>query len=177
MPRKITHDLKLQDAREPFITFLTQTDGLADKRGPLLFQLPPSLSFDGPVVTSFLEMVRGVYDGPIACEPRHATWFSPLVGSLLERYRISRAAADPPPAPEATTPAAWAGIAYFRLHGSPRTYWSRYDENAIAALAATIGKIATAEQVWCVFDNTASGAAIENAWELRERMSVHLASG
>ena len=71
---------------------------------------------------------------------------------------------------DAAGPAGWARVAYFRLHGSPRTYWSRYDENAIAALAATVG-ISTAEQVWCVFDNTASGAAIENAWELRERLS------
>ena len=58
MPRAITHELKLQGAREPFITFLAQTDGLADKRGPLLFQLPPSLSFDNSVVTAFLDMVR-----------------------------------------------------------------------------------------------------------------------
>ena len=64
IPRAITHELKLQDAREPFVTFLAQTDGLADKRGPLLLQLPPSLSFDGPVVTAFLDVVRRVYEGP-----------------------------------------------------------------------------------------------------------------
>ena len=58
------------------------------------------------------------------------------------------------------------GARRLRLHGSPRTYWSRYDENAIAALAANIRRLSTAEHVWCVFDNTASGAAIENAWEL-----------
>ena len=51
MPRTITHELKLQDAREPFVTFLAQTDGLAEKRGPILVQLPPSLSFDASVVT------------------------------------------------------------------------------------------------------------------------------
>jgi uncharacterized protein YecE (DUF72 family) len=170
IPRTITHDLKLQRAREPFIAFLGQTDGLAEKRGPLLLQLPPSLNFDGPVVTRFLNMVRRVYAGPIVCEPRHATWFSPLVASLLERYRISRVAADPPRVPDATTPGGWARVAYFRLHGSPRTYWSRYEKDAIAALASTIGRISTAGQVWCVFDNTASGAAIENAWELRERL-------
>src|SRR6187200_649412 len=49
MPRTITHELKLQDAREPFVAFLVQTDGLAQKRGPILVQLPPSLSFDGAV--------------------------------------------------------------------------------------------------------------------------------
>ena len=170
VPRTITHELKLENAHDPFVTFLAQTDGLADKRGPLLFQLPPSLSFDGPAVTGFLDMVRGVYDGPIVCEPRHATWFSPLVPSLFKRYRVSRVAADPPPVPDGTTPAGWSRVAYFRLHGSPRTYWSRYDENAIAVLAATIGRITTRQEVWCVFDNTASGAAIENAWELRERL-------
>jgi len=172
MPRAITHELQLRNAREPFVTFLAQTDGLADKRGPLLLQLPPSLSFDAGVMTAFLDMVRQVYDGPIVCEPRHATWFSPLVTSLLERYGIARVGADPPPVPDAATPAGCARVAYFRLHGSPRTYWSRYDENAITTLAASIGKISTAEEVWCVFDNTASGAAIENAYELRERLIV-----
>jgi uncharacterized protein YecE (DUF72 family) len=174
IPRAITHDLQLQDAQEPFVTFLAQTDGLADKRGPLLLQLPPSLSFDGAVVAGFLDVVRTVYEGPMVCEPRHMTWFSPAATSLLERYGISRVAADPPPVPEpeAIRPAGWPPVAYFRLHGSPRMYWSRYDEKAIAALAATIGRmsIAEQEQVWCVFDNTASGAAIENACELRERV-------
>jgi uncharacterized protein YecE (DUF72 family) len=171
IPRAITHELKMQNARDPFITFLAQTDGLADKRGPMLLQLPPSLSFDRAVVTRFLTMVRRVYSGPIVCEPRHATWFSPTVGALLERYRISRVAADPSPVPGSTTPAGWPGVAYFRLHGSPRTYWSRYDANAIATLAAAIARIQTAEEIWCVFDNTASGAAVDNAWELRERLT------
>ena len=169
IPRAITHDLKLRGAREPFIAFLTQTDGLAEKRGPLLLQLPPSLIFDGPVVTRFLNMVRRVYAGPIVCEPRHATWFAPPIDALLSRYRISRVAADPPPVPDATVPAGWSRMAYFRLHGSPRTYWSRYDDNAIATLAGILDRM-TSAQVWCVFDNTASGAAIENAWQLRERV-------
>ena len=172
MPRTITHELKLVDAREPFVTFLAQTDGLAEKRGPILMQLPPSLSFDASVVTRFLDLVRTVYDGLMVCEPRHATWFSPTVASLLDRYEISRVAADPPPVPEATAPAMWSRVAYFRLHGSPRKYWSRYSDNDIATLAATVRGISTVEDVWCVFDNTASGAAIENAWELRERVIV-----
>jgi uncharacterized protein YecE (DUF72 family) len=170
MPRTITHELKLQDARAPFMTFMDQTDGLVEKRGPILVQLPPSLSFDASVVTPFLDLVRKRYNGPIVCEPRHPTWFSSAVASLLNRYGISRVAADPPPVPEAAVPAGWPRLAYFRLHGSPRQYWSRYDKQAIATLAATVRSPATAEEVWCVFDNTASGAAIENAWELCERL-------
>ena len=140
-------------------------------------QLPPSLSFDARVVTRFLDMVRKVYEGPLVCEPRHATWFSLPVASLLDRYRISRVGADPPPVPETTAPAGWPRIAYFRLHGSPRKYWSRYDENDIQRLAVTIRSLSTAEDVWCVFDNTASGAAIENALELRACLTAEPAAG
>ena len=171
MPRTITHELKLQDARRPLLAFLAQTEGLAKKRGPILMQLPPSLAFDSSVVPRFLKMVRKVYEGPIVCEPRHPTWFSPAVASLLNRYRISRVAADPPVVPEAAVPAGWPDVAYFRLHGSPRKYWSRYDGGVIATLAATIRRLSGAREVWCVFDNTASGAAMENARELGEHVN------
>ena len=172
MPRAITHELKLRDAQEALAAFLTQTDGLAHKRGPILVQLPPSFSFDAAVVTPFFELLRTLYGGSVVCEPRHATWFRPAVASLLDRYGISRVAADPPPVPEAAVPAGSPQVAYFRLHGSPRKYWSRYDDSYIATLAETVRRIPGAEDVWCVFDNTASGAAVENAWQLHERVVV-----
>lgn len=171
MPRTITHELRLKDAREPLVAFLAQTAGLAEKRGPVLVQLPPSLSFDAAIVTPFFDLVRTAYEGVVVCEPRHATWFSPAVASLLERYRISRVAADPPPVPSADVPAGWPRVAYFRLHGSPRKYWSRYEDGDIAGLAATAFGIPGAQEVWFVFDNTASGAALENARQLRERLA------
>jgi uncharacterized protein YecE (DUF72 family) len=168
LPRTITHELKLRDAERPLVEFLNQTSGLEEKRGPVLVQLPPSLSFDADVVTLFLGVLRSVYDGPLVCEPRHPTWFSPSVAALLEGYRISRVAADPPKAPAADAPGGWRGLAYFRLHGSPRTYWSRYDASYISALAVTLRRLAAGAEAWCVFDNTATGSAIENALELRE---------
>jgi uncharacterized protein YecE (DUF72 family) len=166
LPRVITHELKLHDAREPLVAFLAQSDGLSEKRGPILVQLPPSLTFDPGVVTAFLELVREVHDGPVVCEPRHATWFEPKASALLNRYHISRVAADPPPVPAAFIPGGWPRLAYFRLHGSPRKYWSRYNTDAIMSLATIAGSLPAAEEVWCIFDNTASGAAIENASEL-----------
>lgn len=171
MPRTITHDLALEDAREPLIAFLAQTDGLGQKRGPILVQLPPSLSFDTSVVSSFLKLLRNLYDGAVVCEPRHATWFTATAEAVLASHKVSRVAADPPPVPTAEFPGGWAALTYFRLHGSPRKYWSRYDEQYVTALAATARSLPAAREAWFVFDNTASGAAIENAWELRERLS------
>jgi uncharacterized protein YecE (DUF72 family) len=171
MPRTITHEQKLENVREPLTAFLAQTEGLAEKRGPILVQLPPSLSFDASLITRFLELVRQEYTGPVVCEPRHATWFSPQVDALLDKFGISRVAADPPPVPAAAVPAGSPRVVYFRLHGSPRRYWSKYDESFMATLAVTVRSVPAGAQVWCVFDNTASGAAIENAWELHERLS------
>lgn len=172
VPRAITHDLKLLDARGPLAHFLEETDDLGEKRGPLLVQLPPSLSFDARVVTGFLDVARAAYDGPIVCEPRHPSWFSTRTNVLLDRYRVSRVAADPPSTPEAGVPGGWPGLVYFRLHGSPRRYWSRYDLHYVAALSATIRDMSRRAEVWCVFDNTASGAALENAWELQTTLCM-----
>lgn len=170
LPRAITHEGKLHNAREQVIAFLDQTNGLAEKRGPILVQLAPSLSFDDVSVSAFFEMVRGLYDGPMVCEPRHPSWFVPSVSARLAGYHVSRVAADPPPVEGALVPAGWLKLGYFRLHGSPRTYWSRYDGDWLATLATAARSVPGAEETWCVFDNTASGAAIDNAWDLQERL-------
>jgi len=177
MPRTITHELKLRHARQAFADFLAQSDGLGRKRGPILVQLPPSLSFDATVVADFFGGVRAAYEGPLVCEPRHPTWFAPNVASLLDRCRVARVAADPPPPSVALAPDGWPHLAYYRLHGSPGMYWSRYDLTFIATLSAAMRRLSQAAEVWCIFDNTASGAALENAWELREAVTAEFAAG
>jgi uncharacterized protein YecE (DUF72 family) len=172
VPRVITHHQKLRRARLPLERFLEETGGLARKRGPLLVQLPPSLAFDARVAATFFTVMRSSYGGVIVCEPRHPTWFSSQADALLVRYEVARVAADPAPAAGAESPGGWKGIAYFRLHGAPRKYWSRYENEYIAALAGRLRTIPSSVAIWCVFDNTASGAALENAWDLHMRLSV-----
>ena len=89
---------------------------------------------------------------------------------LLVRFDVARVAADPPPTRDADSPGGWAGIVYYRLHGAPRKYWSKYPGDYISALGQAIRAASSSADVWCVFDNTASGAALENAWELHERL-------
>jgi len=170
LPRTITHDRGLTDVREPLVVFLDQIQGLGDKRGPVLVQLPPSLHFDANIAARFFDLVRGLYRDAIVCEPRHATWFTPMAESLLTTFAVARVAADPPPVASADMPGASSGIIYFRLHGSPRKYWSPYSEEFLAALAASIRHEGAADEIWCVFDNTASGAAAANAVDLSQRL-------
>lgn len=170
VPRAITHELRLVDTQSVFDEFLEQTSRLEEKRGALLVQLPPSLAFDRDVAGRFFEGVRAVYEAVVVCEPRHATWFSAEAAALLDTYRIARVLADPPPVPEAQVTPGAMGLVYFRLHGSPRMYWSKYSSDYLETLAETIATCSLQGDVWCVFDNTATGAAIENADELSCRL-------
>jgi len=61
---------------------------------------------------------------------------------------------------------------YLRLHGSPRMYYSPYEPQLLQALAARIAQAAAAgAEVWCIFDNTASGAATGDALTLAKLLS------
>jgi uncharacterized protein YecE (DUF72 family) len=171
LTRRITHDLRLRQARHPFVEFLDETGSLAEKRGPILVQLPPSFSFDRATASRFFAMARSLYDGPLVLEPRHPTWFAPAVESLLIDHQVARVVADPPPVPAVSVPAGWPGTMYVRLHGSPRIYRSAYEADDISALARTLAQASTTADVWCIFDNTAAGAALENAWELQQRIA------
>jgi uncharacterized protein YecE (DUF72 family) len=170
VPRVITHELKLRRASAPLEQFLDESAALGRKRGPILIQLPPSLEFDGRTVTAFLRMLRDRHDGLVVCEPRHPSWLLPEVEDVLRRYEIGRVGADPPPAPGADRPGGWPGIVYYRLHGSPRKYWSTYDASFLDALAADLRRVPPRVPAWCIFDNTASGGAIENALDLAVRL-------
>jgi uncharacterized protein YecE (DUF72 family) len=166
LPKEITHVQKLRQSRAAVDRFLDESAGLGAKRGPLLVQLPPSLAFDARTAGRFFALLRQRYTGGIVCEPRHVTWFNGGAEQLLVRYEVARVAADPAPVAGGDAPAGWTGLTYFRLHGSPRKYWSSYATSTVEALAAALQR--SSGERWCVFDNTASGAALENAWQLRQ---------
>jgi uncharacterized protein YecE (DUF72 family) len=168
LPKAITHEARLIDCEPLVESFAEEIAGLGDKRGPILVQLPPKLAFDAEVAGSFLPMLRRVAGGQIVCEPRHPTWFDSDADTLLKDLEVARVAADPAPVSAAATPGGWPGLAYFRLHGSPRPYWSSYDEDALSRWAERV--LATGVKTWLIFDNTASGAATADALALAEML-------
>jgi uncharacterized protein YecE (DUF72 family) len=166
LPKIITHERRLVGAAEPLDSFFAEIGGLGRKLGPILVQLPPSLSFDPEVAAAFFGALRARHEGEVAFEPRHPSWFEPQADALLVAHRIARVGADPARVPEAAVPGGWPGLAYWRLHGSPRMYFSEYGRDFLAGLAK---RLARAEaETWCVFDNTASGAALGDALALQE---------
>lgn len=163
LPREITHFRRLLDSTEPLERFLEECGALGPKLGPLLAQLPPSLAYERNTASAFFESLRARFAGQVACEPRHASWLSAEADCLLARYQVARVAADPALAPAAARPGGWAGLVYYRLHGSPQMYYSAYSGNTLAILAQRLRDAAQSAQAWCIFDNTALGAATGNA--------------
>lgn len=163
MPREMTHMRRLREIEPAFTVFLADVAPLGGKLGPLLCQLPPSLPFDAAVAQRAFEAMRAAYGGVMVIEVRHKSWASPAALDMLRRYGMDRVLADPAPVwpkEDFTEPPR-----YVRLHGAPEIYYSSYDEAEIRAFAQRL-----APESWCVFDNTASGAACENALTLLDML-------
>lgn len=167
IPKAITHERKLLDCAQLLNTFLEETSALGEKRGVLLIQLPPKLGYREPSARDFFESLRSLYDDRVALEPRHPDWFTDEVSAWLKSMRIARVATDPSPIQGAAVPGGCTDWQYFRLHGSPRRYYSAYGGQAVGAIARSMRN---ASESWCIFDNTASGAAAADALLLLDEL-------
>ncbi|MDB5848778.1 MAG: hypothetical protein JWP29_2530, partial [Rhodoferax sp.] len=174
LPRSITHDQRLRGSRAALEDFLADVSGLGDRLGVLLVQLPPSMIFEARPVRNFFDLLAGLSGAAVVCEPRHATWFEPEPDRLLVKLKVGRVAADPARCPAAAVAGGWLGVAgdgagavvYHRWHGSPRTYYSAYSDEWLQARTFELACWPTGADCWCIFDNTASGAAALDALSL-----------
>jgi uncharacterized protein YecE (DUF72 family) len=169
-PKSITHEAKLNCSSEVLSAFLQQIELLREKLGPLLFQLPPTLEFDHSGASKFLRLLRRSFSGDVVWEPRHSSWFDKSANDLLKEHHIARVAADPGCVPAASDPGGLSSVLYFRLHGSPRRYYSAYSQPLLKKLSSKLVQLSIQSRVWCIFDNTAAGFAIQNALQLNHNL-------
>ena len=171
-PKQVTHLARLHAPEEAIDAFAGQVEGLGDRLGPILVQLPPSLAFDEPVADAFFAALRRRFEDAIVCEPRHATWFSPALDAFWARHRVGRVGADPARVPPAAVPGGAGGVAYWRLHGSPTIYYDAYGEARLATWAEAMRAArARGDEVWAILDNTALGHAIDDAMTLERLLA------
>jgi uncharacterized protein YecE (DUF72 family) len=173
LPKVITHELRLVGAVAPLEQFLHETAGLGARLGPILVQLPPSFAYDATAAESFFACFRDRYNGQVVLEPRHETWFSKEVEEFLREKRVARVAADPARVAAAAEPGGDDSIVYYRLHGSPRVYYSAYPSDALEDIARTLhAKTGKGLSTWCIFDNTALGMATTDAIAVKGLLST-----
>jgi uncharacterized protein YecE (DUF72 family) len=151
--RRITHDARLAaDAAADAVAYLYKNlAALGDKRGPVLFQLPPFLKKDLPRLNDFLQLLPEGHRA--AVEFRHASWFDDDVYAALHARGASLCLSEredqtPPPLVQ-TAP--WG---YLRL---------RLEDYAEADLAQWVQRLAATQwqevHVYFMHEPTAPGYA------------------
>jgi uncharacterized protein YecE (DUF72 family) len=161
IPRSITHDARLAGCADELAGFLQNVSGLDEKLAVLLVQLPPGFAFQRAPARQFLQLLKDGCAAKIVWEARNPTWFSHAVDDLFARFDIARVRAHPVPALCADPEPGNADFTYLRLHGAPRMYYSSYSQEFLDGLRSRIA--VGSARTWCIFDNTADGAAWPNA--------------
>lgn len=169
--RFITHMKKLRDVEIPLANFFgSGVLALADKLGPLLWQLPPNLGFDADRLADFFDLLPRTTtqaaalaqrhderltdrswtttdeERPLrhAVEVRHESYRDPAFLPLLTEHDIAIVVADTAgkwPLLETVT----SDFGYVRLHGDQELYVSGYSETVLDRWAGLIHSWRTGE--------------------------------
>ncbi len=110
--RRITHDRRLEDVGDLMEFVLRTANVLRDRRGPMLFQLPPNLKKDLSRLDAFLALLPKGWRAALGC--RHLSWFDDEVFERLRARDVAMVLSDEAEwsAPMVAT-ASWG---YLRLH-------------------------------------------------------------
>ncbi|MFQ5860482.1 MAG: DUF72 domain-containing protein [Dehalococcoidia bacterium] len=165
--RFITHIKRLRDVAEPLETFLERARLLAEKLGPLLYQLPPGLGRDEARLSSFLALLPR--DLQHVVEFRNPSWYDEGTLALLMGHNVAFCVHDMRGC--ATPVLATADFAYVRLHGPTGTYSGCYTKEALEEWADQVRAIGQGlKAVYIYFNNDIGGFAVANAMSLAAKL-------
>lgn len=163
VPRQITHLQKFKNTEALLHDFYRlAAEGLQEKLGAILFQLPPSLAYN----ENFLRQMTGQMDTGFrnVIEFRHESWWRAGVFEALKDSGIAFCGVSYPGLPNDAL--ADLPVAYYRFHGVPQLYYSKYENAFLQRIVRQISQ-GEAREAFIYFNNTASGAALENAKNLQ----------
>jgi len=160
MSRYLTHIKRLKDPGEPVQRFLDRTEGLGNKLGPVLLQLPPNLQANvdslEETLSLFPKQIR------VAVEFRHETWFVDEVRNVLEKHNAALSWAD---GPKRSTPT-WqtADWGYLRFHQGTGRPMPCYRPSALRSWAEEVAAhYGPDEDVYVYFNNDPNVCAVRDA--------------
>jgi uncharacterized protein YecE (DUF72 family) len=159
--RQITHLKKLRNVRSEVRYFNILAGSLREKLGCLLFQLPPSITCDLPLLKDFLSTLSPEFKNVI--EFRHESWYEESVWEQLRARRVTFctvSSGQMPGAPVETSP-----VAYFRFHGLTGGHRYNYADEELVQWAETI-RAAKAEECYIYFNNDYQAYAVANCQKL-----------
>jgi uncharacterized protein YecE (DUF72 family) len=162
-PQRITHFAKLRDCGETLQHFCGVARALGPKLGAILFQLPPSLTKDVPVLAAFLEELPA--GTRAAFEFRHESWFADDVYEVLRASNVALCIAH---SDELLTPViSTADYGYLRLREV------QYASADFAKWAAVLRQRTEWKEAFVYFKHEESGTGPQFAQKLAEALEKH----
>lgn len=163
VPKTITHIKRLKQCEQEIEDFyFISTEGFKSKLACILWQLPPSFTFNDDRLNLVVRAVNANFKNVV--EFRHESWWRDEVITTLSENDITFCNVNYPQLP--TTILQTTSIGYIRMHGSPRLFHSEYTKEEVETLYHQVNRVGFKE-VYIYFNNTASPAAIINALQLR----------
>ncbi|MEV8536734.1 DUF72 domain-containing protein [Streptomyces sp. NPDC051211] len=163
--RFLTHIKRLREPAEPVRRLMEHAAPLGDRLGPVLLQLPPTLRADPAALEACLACFPRTVR--VAVEPRHASWWTADVRSVLADRGAALCWADRGSRP--VTPL-WrtADWGYVRFHEGRAQPAPRYGRSALRSWAERIADTWPPEaDVYAYFNNDPGGAAVVDARSFR----------
>ena len=170
--RFITHVKRLKEPESAVKNFLMNAEGLGEKLGPVLFQLPPSWRVNLERLEAFFAYLKSqtiMPDVKVVLELRNASWAEEKTYALLRVYNVALCFADWPDLTleEPVT----ADFVYLRRHGPRELYGSGYSQRELRRDGERIRVWATeGKDVYAYFNNDVGGFAVRDAVTLLEMM-------
>ena len=166
--RFLTHVKRLKDPEGPVRLLLDVAEGLGDRLGPILLQLPPTLGADPDRLDECLACFRG--RARVAVEPRHDSWWTDEIRDILAAHGAALCWADRLGRP--LTPL-WrtADWTYLRCHEGRARPWPSYGDAALRSWVDRLGGPGPGgtgarpldQDCYVYFNNDPGGAAVRDA--------------
>ena len=163
-PKQITHIKKFDNCKEEINQlYAVCKEGLANKLGCILFQLPPSFSYSEDRLGLIIDSLNPDFKNVV--EFRNESWWRQDVYDALAKNNITFCTVNYPKLPTAVV--VTTKTVYVRLHGNPRLFYSEYTLDELKELQEDISSKKNCSEVFIFFNNTASSAAIINAQQFK----------
>jgi len=167
--RFLTHMKRLLDPKEPIARLFASVAGLARQRGPVLYQLPGTLTIDLPRLDRFLRLLpRGSSDSRLhVVEFRDPSWYIGETFELLTRRRVALCLHDK--LGSAISEPFVGPFVYVRFHGTSGRYHGSYSRRQLDRWAHLLAdQLREGRRVFAYFNNDPDAVATANALTLRE---------
>lgn len=162
-PKAITHYKQFHDTTR-FITdfYETSNNGLKEKLGPVLFQLPGRLAYNEERLERIINSLNPSFNNVL--EFRHESWWRDDVYKALAERNIAFCGMSHPTLPDNVI--VNTSNVYYRFHGIPNLYRSPYSKEFLQGVVNAVKNNDRAKTGWFYFNNDFDATGVRNAKEM-----------